>query len=235
MPGKKEMDDFSDVASDERVIRVHERFSRAEERKKMFDKLSIDMETKLKNERKGPRPLRSKVDREIHQSEMDWKTSQWKLANLKMQSKIHKAEIEKAKEEFLHSIHKDVDLEHPKKLNAAKVESAKKKLERRVKGATKEIAKLEKRIPGLIQEELEQRGRLDQLRVDRESIRLGYRDLPVEKDPRMISFLREKHRVEQEYEDTKTKLNDVAVKVRTEQKRKQSRQAGKRSKKRGTK
>jgi len=235
MSEKTDLDDFDDVASDERFIRVQERFSRAEARKKMIDELSIDIERKLKKERKGPRPVLSKVERDMHQAEMDWKASQRNLEDLKLQSKIHKADIERAKEEFLHLIHKDVDFEHPAKLDPVKVEAAKKQLARRVKHATTEIGKLEKKIPGLIQEELKHRGRLEQARGDREAIRSGFRDLPIEKDPRMTSFLREKHRTEKEYDDTKTELNDVVVKVRKERKQKQSRKAGKSSKKGGTK
>jgi chromosome segregation ATPase len=193
------------------------------------------MEKKLKKERKGPRPVLSEVERDIHKVEMDWKASQRNLEDLKLQSKIHKADIERAKEEFLHTIHRDVDLEHPTKLDTTKVESAKKKLESRVKHATTEISKLEKKIPGLIQEELKHRGRLEQLRGNREAIRSGFHGLPIEKDPRMTNFLREKHRIEKEYDDTKIELNDVVVKVRKEQKRKQGPQTGKNSKKRGTK
>ena len=198
MSGKKGIDDFADVASDERFIGVHERFSRADERKKMYDRLSKDVEKRLKKERAGPPPVKSNVDREIHHAKRDWKASQSNLEDLKMQSKIHKAEIERAKEEFLHLIHKDVDLKNPAKLDAAKVEKAKKKLERRVRKATLAISKLEKKIPRSIKKELEYLGRLEQLKGDREAIRLGLRNLPIDEDPRMTSFLRERDRVEKE-------------------------------------
>ncbi|MFW9837907.1 MAG: hypothetical protein ACFFE7_10325 [Candidatus Thorarchaeota archaeon] len=220
-----------EVDSDERVIKVKERVSRAEARKKMFDKLSIDFEKKLKGEKKGPRPVLSKVERELHSVERDWKASQRKLEDLKMQSRMHRADIAKAEEEFRHLIHKDVDLEKPVELDTAKIESAKKKLERRVKRATREIAKLEKKIPGLIQEELVQRGRLEQVRIERESIKSGFRDLPIEKDPRMTSFRSQHHRINKEYDDSKVELDDIRVKVRKELKRKQSRKATKSSKK----
>jgi len=222
MPQKKSLDD---VESDERVIRVREKFSRAEARERMFAKLSTDMETRLKDERIGPRPVLSKVEREIHHVERDWNASQRRLEDLKMQSRIHRADIAKAEEEFRHLIHKDVDLEHPVELNAAKVESAKKKFERRVKHATTAIAKLEKKIPGLIQEELNQRGRLEEMKFQRESIKSGFRDLPIEEDPRMTSFHKERHKIKKEYDDSKVELDDIRVKVTKERKRKQSRKA----------
>ncbi|MFW9888627.1 MAG: hypothetical protein ACFFER_10615 [Candidatus Thorarchaeota archaeon] len=227
MPGKKEIDDFSDVASDERVIRVHERFSRAEERKKMYEKLSKDMETRLKKERDGPRPVMSKVQRDIHHAEIEWRATQGNLDDLKLQCNIRRAEIARAQDEFRHLIHKDVDLEKPVELDKTRMESAKKKLEAKVKRITKEIAGLEKQIPSLIQGELIQRGRLENLKIQRESIKSGFRDLPIEKDPRMTSFHRERFNIDKEYDDIKQERDDIVRKVRTEKKRAQKRQPSK--------
>jgi chromosome segregation ATPase len=232
MSQKKSLDD---VESDERVIRVREKFSHAEARERMFAKLSTDMETRLKNERKGPRPVLSKMERDIRQVERDWNASQRRLEDLKMQSRIHRADIAKAEDEFRHLIHKEVDLENPVELNAVKVESAKKKLEQRVQRATKAIAKLEKKIPGLIQDELTQRGRLEQIKIERESIKSGFRDLPIEEDPRMTSFHKERHKIKKEYDDSKVELDDIRVKVTKERKRKQSHPADRRSGKKGGK
>jgi chromosome segregation ATPase len=223
------------VESDERVVKGRERFSRAEARKKMFDKLSVDMDKQLKKERKGPRRMLSKVEREIHHVERDWKTSQRKLEDLKMQSRLHRADIAKAQEEFSHLIHRDVDLEKPVELDTAKVESAKKKLERRVKRATRAIARLEKKIPKLIQEELVQRGRLEQVRIERESIKSGFRDLPIEEDPRMTSFLEKKRRIAKDYDDSKVELDDVIVKVRKERKKQRRKTDRKTTRKKDTK
>ena len=224
MPGKKSLDDFTDVESDERFIRVQERYSRAEARKKMFDQLSMDMEKELKLERKDPRPVLSKVERRIHHKEQDWRAAQRKLEDLKLQSKIRKSEIKKAQQEFLHLIHKDVDLENPVALNPTRVESAKKKLVAKIQHVTKEVAKLEKEIPGLIQEELDQRGRFEKLRIQKESIRSGFRNLPLEKDPRMTSFHRERHKLQKEYNDLKVERDEVTHKVRREKKRKRGSQ-----------
>ncbi|MCK4567537.1 MAG: hypothetical protein KAU48_09535 [Candidatus Thorarchaeota archaeon] len=235
MPSKKSLDDYSDVESDERVVRVREKFSHAEARKKMFDQLSVDIETKLKRERKGPRPVLSRVERQIHHAERVWKRSQLKLEDLKLQSKIHRAEIARAEEEFRHLIHKDVDLENPVEMNTARVESAKRKLETKVKRITTNIAKLEKKIPRLIQEELTQRGRLEHLKIERESIKSGFRDLPIAKDPRMTSFHKERRRIEKDYDDSKVERDHTISKVRGERKRKQGRKADQSKGKRGKK
>jgi chromosome segregation ATPase len=221
MSKKKELVGFADVESDERFIRVQERFSRAEERKQMFGKLSTDTETRLRKERIGPRPVLRMVEREIHQSENDWSASQRKLEDLKLQSKIRRAEIARAEEEFRYTIHKDVDLENPVELDTRRVEAAKKKLEAKVKHIIKEIGDLEKKIPDLIQEELNQRGRLEQFKIQRESIRSGFRDIPFEKDPRMTSLHKERRRIEKEFDDVKIERDDVAKKVRRAEKRKQ--------------
>lgn len=223
------------VESDERVIRGREKFSRAEARKTMFDQFSIDFEAKLKRERKGPRPVLSRVERQVHHVERDWKASQWKLEDLKLQSKIHRAEIARAEEEFRHSIHKDVDLENPVELDSVRIESARKKLEAKVKRITQEISKLEKKIPALIQEELTQRGHFEQLKIQRESIKSGFRDLPIEQDPRMTSFRKGRHKIEKEYDGSKVDLDDIIVKVKKERKMKQSRGSDKKSgRKRGS-
>ncbi len=213
-PGQPSKPD--DVESDERVIRVRERFSRAEARMKMFDRLSVDIESKLKEERKGPRPVLSNIEREIHRVERDWNASQRKLEDLKMQSRIRKVEIAKAEEEFRQQIHKDVDLEHPAELDPAQLESAKKMLEEKVKRITEAIGKYEQEIPVLIQEELAQRGRLEHLRIERESIKSGFRDLPIEKDPRMTSFLKEQRKQKKEYKDLKVEMEATISKVKGE-------------------
>ncbi len=235
MSDKRDIDDFADVASDKRVIEASARFSRAEERKKMFDKLSIDMETKLKQERIGPRPVLSKVEREIRQAEQDCSTSQRKLDDLKLQSNIRKAAITRAQEEFRFLIHRGVDLEHPVELDSVRIEAAKKKLEAKVKRITKEIGNIEKKIPKLMQEDLTYRGRFEQLMIQSESIRSGFRDLPIEKDPRMTSFHRERNNIEIEYDNAKKDRDDTIHQVRREKKRKQERLADKPPRRKGSK
>ncbi|MFW9918550.1 MAG: hypothetical protein ACFFED_03055 [Candidatus Thorarchaeota archaeon] len=233
-----EPDDFEIpkyIQSDERYIKVRETFAHAKERKKRFDILSVDVEESLRRERKGPRRALPRVEREIHNAERDWKASKQKLDDFKLRSKIRRAEIARAEEEFRHSLHKDVDLENPVELDAAKLESARKKFEEKVQQITKDIGLLEQEIPSLIQQELSQRGRLEQLRIERESIRSGFRDMPIEKDPRMISFLKERKRIDKEYDDSRGEMEKTISKVKAERKKKQQSRTDKSPMKKGGK
>ena len=186
----------------------------------MFDDLSIKLKNDIEKERAGPRPVLSKLELDMHHAEKDREEKQRKIEDLKLQSRIQRAEIEKAEEEFRWALDKDLDLERPKELDKAKIEAAKKRLEERVRGITAKIKSFEDQIPKLMNEELEQMGRVEKLKIQKEFIKSGMHNLPIERDPRMESFLREKKNVKEEFERRKVEYDNVIAKVRAEKRRK---------------